>query len=42
MHSYSLIASALPTLFSLNILLEFYHQFALGTDTNPYTQDWTN
>lgn len=42
MHYYSLIVSALPTLFSLNILLEFYHQFALGTDTNPYTQDWTN
>lgn len=29
-------------LFSLNILLELYHQFALGTDTNPYTQGWTN
>lgn len=42
MYSYYLKAFALPTLFSLNIFLELYHQFALGTDTNPYTQGRTN
>lgn len=29
-------------LFSLNILLELHPQFARGTDTNTYTEGWTN